>query len=229
MAKTTFATILAAGFVHIGVHATHYLHFMRVFAVFLASMYYVARASVLTMGRWNRDKLAQHYQAAVKPADALVGAAGFPAGSPALIAAYRTPRADVQPPPELLLLVWPWAAEALVEVRARNAALSGSAAVRKAAAATTDIAAEHFLSVVLPWLAVVLLQDCAVIQAQVLALYSARSCPLLLSHCLRRYFCRRPRALSSSMPSLSTRHGSRFRSKCSNILRRRWCPQATWP
>ena len=164
VAKGTFADILKAGLTHLGVVATHFGHFMRVFSVFLACCHFVARASVGIMGRWIYDKQAVHYEAAVKPADAIVGAAGFPAGTPALVAAYRTPRAEVMPDPVLVALVFPWLADEAAAVAARNARLRTATAAERAAG--VDTAAEKFLTDVLPWLAVVLLQDLACMQEQ---------------------------------------------------------------
>jgi len=165
--KKTFANAMKAGLGFLGVPATHYLHFMRVFGVYLAAEYHVHRDSVLLMGRWLRDKLAFHYQKCLKPADGLVGMAGFEAGTPALCAAYRVPRSEVVPPEELLALVFPWQPAALAAVTQRNdaarAALSANPKDTTAADAI-DRQGQAFLSQVLPFLATVLLQDMALLQ-----------------------------------------------------------------
>jgi hypothetical protein len=165
MAKGTFAEILKSGLLFLHIVATHYGHFMRVFSVYLACCHFVARANVGIMGRWTRDKQGMHYESAVKPADALVGAAGFSAGTPTLIAAYRTPRAEVLPEAALVDCVFPWLAATAAEVKARNARLLTASAAERAAG--IDTAAEKVLTQVLPWLATVLLQDLACLQDQV--------------------------------------------------------------
>ena len=162
-AKTTFADVFKAGLEHLGLIKTHFLHFMRVFGVFLASEHHVHRDSVLLIGRWLRDKLAVHYQKTLKPADGLVGMAGFAAGSPALCDAYRVPRGEIEPPAELLALVFPWRQAELEAVTARNNA-ARAAPNDETAAAGADRQAQAFLSEVLPYLENVLLQDCALLQ-----------------------------------------------------------------
>jgi hypothetical protein len=170
--KKTFANAMKLGLAFLGVPATHFLHFMRVFGVYLAAEFHVHRDSVLLMGRWLRDKLAFHYQKCLKPADGLVGMAGFEAGTPALCAAYRVPRSEVAPPEELLALVFPWQPAALASVTQRNdaarAALSANSKDSPAADAI-DRQGEAFLSQVLPFLAAVLLQDLALLQETVRA------------------------------------------------------------
>ena len=165
--KTTFTSCMKAGLAFLGVAATHFMHFMRVFGVYLAGEFHVHRDSTLLMGRWQRDKLAFHYQKCLKPADGLVGMAGFEAGTPALCAAYRVPRSEVLPPQVLLDLVFPWRQAALDAVTLRNE--TARAALRAnskdtAAADAIDMQAQAFLSEVLPFLSAVLLQDLALLQ-----------------------------------------------------------------
>jgi len=177
ISKSTFTDTMRKALLFLGLVASHYAHFMRVYGVFLAAEYMIHCESTLLMGRWLRDKLAVHYQKCAKPADGLVGMAGFNAGSPALIAAYRIPRSEVEPPQELLDLVFPWRLTKLEAVRARNAAAQ-AAPKDKAVVDAADRQAEVFLSQVLPFLSIVLLQDLAVMQDDVRAAanYSAPLC-----------------------------------------------------
>ena len=175
ISKTTFTDTMKKALLFLGLLASHYSHFMRVYGVFLAAEYLVHRETTLLIGRWLRDKLAVHYQKCAKPADGLVGMAGFNAGSPTLIAAYRIPRSEVEPPQELLDLVFPWRLTKLEVVKARNAAAL-AAPKDKAVVDASDRQAEVFVSQVLPFLATVLLQDLAVMQNDVCA---APHCPAL--------------------------------------------------